>query len=240
MSWGCDKISPSPRSQSASTVTTDGSSLVMISGYNFDDEHQALASAVMHTTEGSGQEFIFPSESRLASAVTLRTGEILVTGGLRSGKEVWLSSPRTPSTWNKRKDMLVGRKGHATAAVMIGEQEVVVVGGGWDSSGQELASVHVYTPSQDIWRSLTDMPSNRVDFALKVSGSKITAVGGHFTHPSSGERVVPFSCSLSLVDEMGGWVEEGSRLGHSGAMTTLVTKSWLDKLCQVRGRGRGV
>ena len=111
--------------------------------------------------------------SRLASAVTLRTGEILVTGGLGSGKEVWLSSPITPSTWNKRKDMLIGRKGHATAAIILGEQEVVVVAGGWDSSGQELASVLVYTPDQDMWNSLPNMPSARVDFALKVGNMVI-------------------------------------------------------------------
>ena len=46
---------------------------------------------------------------------------------------------------------------------------------------------------------------------------------------------MPFTWSLSLAGEGGGWVEEGSRLGHSGGMVTLITKSWLGKLCQVRG-----
>ena len=170
---GLNSIYPSGRSQSASTVSHDGSSLVMISGYNFDDDSQALPSVLMKTIEGSRQEYLYPSLSRLASAVTLRTGEILVTGGLGSDREVWLSSPITPSTWNKRKDMLIGRKGHATAAITLGEQEVVVVAGGWDSSGQELASVLVYTPDQDMWNSLPNMPSTRVDFALKV-GNMVT------------------------------------------------------------------
>ena len=157
-------------------MSHDGSSLVMISGYNFDDDSQALPSVIMQTTEGARQEYLYPSLSRLASAVTLSTGEILVTGGLGSGQEVWLSSAIIPSTWTRRKDMLIGRKGHATAAITLGEQEVVVVAGGWDSSGQELASVQAYTPDKDMWNSLPDMPSTRMDFTLKVGNMLILGI----------------------------------------------------------------
>jgi hypothetical protein len=70
----------------------------------------------------------------------------------------------------------------------------------------------------------------------QVSDLMITAVGGHYTDSASGTKVAPDPWSLVLgFNSRVRWVEEGGRDGRSGAMTTSVPISWIEKLCQVRG-----
>ena len=146
----------------------DGSTLQMISGYNPEEEEWTLSSIQFLTTDGSNKEASYPTLSRLAAAVTLSTGSILVTGGRVNEKQVWMSASNSSTSWVRKKDMLEGRKGHAAAAVMLADVEVVIVAGGWSFLAQELASVELYRPKQDQWSRLTSMPKARVDFALKV------------------------------------------------------------------------
>jgi hypothetical protein len=69
----------------------------------------------------------------------------------------------------KYKNMPVGRKGHAAAVAEIGEVESVIVAGGWDIYGKELASVSMFMPYEDKWVNLSDMPAFRVDYTLQVN-----------------------------------------------------------------------
>jgi hypothetical protein len=124
-------------------VSGDGASLLIISGYNFDEEDQTVPLIQSLTTGGPKKEVPFPSHSRLGAAVTLGNGAVVVTGGRGSEKQVWMTPQTASAIWKRRKDMLEGRKGHATAAVKVGGVEVVVVAGGWDCNGQELDSVHM-------------------------------------------------------------------------------------------------
>ena len=91
-----------------------------------------------------------------------------MTGGLGSERQVWMNPAFSSATWKRKNDMLQGRKGHAAAVVKVSGVEVMVLAGGWEEDGQELASVDVYKPSQDQWARLPSMQSPRVDFALQV------------------------------------------------------------------------
>jgi proline racemase len=52
---------------------------------------------------------------------------------------------------------------------MVGGVESVVVGGGWDLPGKELASVSMFMPYEDKWVKMSDMMAPRVDFTLHVN-----------------------------------------------------------------------
>ena len=119
------------------------------------------------TSTGSSEEVAYPSHSRLANAVTLSSGAIVVTGGRGSENDVWMSS--SSNQWNRKKNMPVGRKGHAAAAVMVGGIESVIVAGGWDLHGKELLSVSMFMPYEDKWVNMSDMMAPRVDFTLQVN-----------------------------------------------------------------------
>ena len=149
-------------------MSGDGSKLLLISGYNFDDEDQALSSVQLLSTEGPKKEVFYPSLSRLAAAVTLETGAVVVTGGLGSENQVWIKPSTSDVTWSRGKDMFEGRKGHAAGIAKLDEIEVVVVAGGWGILDQELNSVELYRQDQDQWTSRPSMCKPRVDFALKV------------------------------------------------------------------------
>ena len=64
----------------------------------------------------------------------------------------------------------------------------------------------------------------------QVSSLLLTAVGGHST--MSGTLVAPPPSTLSLGGN-NDWVERVGEGGTSGA--TTVIRSWLEKLCRVRG-----
>ena len=125
-----------------------------------------LPSIEYRTTKEHGSEGPFPTNIRLAAAVTLRTGSVVVTGGRGGERDVWMSTVDTPVMWSRRQDMLEGRKGHAAVVVNIGSEDMVVVAGGWGNGGKELDSVHVYKPELDKWDVLQKMPAPRVDFDL--------------------------------------------------------------------------
>ena len=149
-------------------MSGNGSTLLIISGYNFDQEDQALPSIQSQTTGGTCQEFKYPSISRLAAAVTLANGSVFVTGGRGSEHHVW-SQANSMASWSRNKDLLHGRKGHASIAVMVDGKEVVLVAGGWDNNGHELATMNLYYPGNDQWSREQSMPNPRVDFDLHVS-----------------------------------------------------------------------
>ena len=149
-------------------MSSDGSTLQIISGFNPEEEGRVLPSLQCLTTEGPNKEVFYPSLSRLAAAVTLETGGVVVTGGLGSENQVWIKPSTTDVTWSRGKDMFEGRKGHAAGIVKLDEIEVVVVAGGWGIMDEELNSVELYQQDQDQWTSRPNMCKPRVDFALKV------------------------------------------------------------------------
>ena len=110
-----------------------------------------------------------PYYSRMASAITLSTGEVLVTGG--SGMkmdDVFLLNGTEMNVWIRCKPLLEGRLGHASIEQILGSEVTVVVAGGWGNTGQLLASVELFRVEQNRWENLQSLPSPRVDFTLQV------------------------------------------------------------------------
>ena len=103
--------------------------------------------------------------SRLAAAVTLSSGNVLLTGGRHWEHEVFLLSGSGLSRWEARASMIVGRLGHAAIRLPLREESVMVAGG-WDVGGQAQAGVELYSLAEDKWRMVKPLPSPRADFTL--------------------------------------------------------------------------
>ena len=106
--------------------------------------------------------------SSLASAVSLSSGDVILTGGQGQGNAAFLLGSPGMDTWTRLKSMLSTRYGHASSRIGFGKEESVIVAGGWDSRGVAQSKVELYIVKQDTWRQLQDMPSPRVLFTLQV------------------------------------------------------------------------
>ena len=106
--------------------------------------------------------------SRLATAVTLSSGEVLVVGGRGQEQHVFLLVGPQLTSWQPKAHLKNGRLGHAAAGFSLGGEEVVVVAGGWDKNNMALASVELYSVKRNQWLEVKEMPTPRVDFSLQV------------------------------------------------------------------------
>merc|ERR1711915_396862 len=154
------------RSQLSSSVVDNGSAFLLFGGYNFDEEHKTLATSQLVIPATTEEEEQTPTEFRLSAAVTLETGDVLVSGGKGRESQLWMWSPSSSQRWQRKRNMTEGRKGHAAAAINTSD---IIVAGGWNERGHELSSVYLYSLVEDEWREMPSMPKSRVDFVLKVS-----------------------------------------------------------------------
>ena len=106
--------------------------------------------------------------SCLASAVTLSSGDVILTGGQGQAREAFLISGATLDIWRKLRRMSNPRYGHASCCLVVEGSEKVMVAGGWDLKGRVQATVELYSLSRDMWYQLEDMLSPRVYFTLQV------------------------------------------------------------------------
>ena len=150
--------------------------MYLISGYSALNVHRALPSIQaigLHrlnkeqtiVIEGNKEESY---SSRLAAAVTLSSGGVLITGGKGREQEVYLLSGLKLNTWQRRADMLSPRMGHAAVSLQLDGMEVVMAAGGWDRRGTTLSSVEIFLVGRNVWQEYAAMPSPRADFALQV------------------------------------------------------------------------
>lgn len=109
-----------------------------------------------------------PPTARLAAAVTLASGRLLITGGKNQEKETYLVSSDL-TNWEHCAQMHHGRIDHAAARVVIDKEEQVIVAGGWDSFGAIQKTVEIYSLSRDSWTLLPNLPVARTDFVLQVA-----------------------------------------------------------------------
>jgi hypothetical protein len=150
----------------------------MWSGYNTIETNRAIPTMQNIGLNGRGKELSVmvhdeketPLYSRMASAATLSTGEVLMTGG--SGMDmddVFLLSGTEMNVCIRREPLLEGRLGHASIEQMLGNEVTVVVAGGWGNRRQALASVELFRVEKNQWENLHSLPSPRVDFTLQVA-----------------------------------------------------------------------
>ena len=150
--------------------------MYLISGYSALNVHRALPTIQAIGLRGLNREQTIVTDgdkeesysSRLAAAVTLSSGEVLITGGKGKEQEVYLLSGLNLSTWKRRADMLSPRMGHAAVSLQLDGMEVVMAAGGWDRRGTTLSSVEIFLMGRNMWQEYPAMPSPRADFKLQV------------------------------------------------------------------------
>ena len=159
-----------PRSQSASAVVNK-SQLHIISGYSALSEDRGIPSMQTVNLGGPGKDESIEMDrysSRLAAAVTLSSGEVLITGGKGKEQEAFLLSGLAHKTWLQRADMLTPRIGHGAVSLQLYGKETVMVAGGWDRLGRTLSSVEIFLVGENVWQEFIAMPSPRADFSLQA------------------------------------------------------------------------
>ena len=168
------------RSQAASAVTADGESLVIIGGYaDFEKEGYALPSIQRVGLQGTHPEEQLevdsePYYTRLAAAVSISSGDILITGGMHKERDVFLLS--SAGLLKRCRSMKHGRFGHAATRLLVDQEEIVVVAGGFTrtqvasgrSEFEARAMVEMFSTSSMAWLQLPSLPHARVYFMLQV------------------------------------------------------------------------
>ena len=168
--------------KSASAVSKDGTQLHIFSGFNnFGQAALSTLQSIGLENWSEEQEIVAarlgePKRayfSRHASAITLASGDILVTGGMRRETEVFLVDGNDVTKWSPRSSMQHPRSGHSSARIVLGREEKVLVVGGWDKRGVCQATAEIHSLKDDRWESLPSLPTPRVDFTLKVGVYKV-------------------------------------------------------------------
>ena len=163
-----------PRSQTASVVSRDGSALHIFGG--FSEEEDGWALDTQQAVEVTGHTSLQPLggkknkfSSRLASAVTLLSGDFILTGGRGSGRDVHRVSGKGAQNWSHLSSMLNSRYAHASSLIFLNHVEFVIVAGGFDSFHKPQNTVEIYSVYKNSWTPLEGLPTARVHFSLQVT-----------------------------------------------------------------------
>lgn len=175
----------SPRVKSAYSVSKDKTKLHIISGFS---EYTAggLNSLQSVGLDDWGEEQVIEVDGTTttyttlqASVVTLESGDLLVTGGFGQEQNTFFLDTSDITKLQRKRDMKHPRMGHSSARIVLDIKEMVIVAGGWDRRSEAQTSAEMYSPDEDLWEEIPSLPQARVDFTLKVMGTKVTAVGGY-------------------------------------------------------------
>ena len=115
-----------------------------------------------------------PYYTRLAAAVSISSGDILITGGMDRERDVFLLS--STGLLKRCRGMKHGRFGHAATRLLVDQEEMVVVAGGFTrtqiasgrSEFEAQATVEMFSPNTMAWLQLPSLPHARVYFMLQV------------------------------------------------------------------------
>ena len=166
----------SPRSQAASTVSKNGQLLHIIGGRShFKSSLESMQSVGLQDTSKEQQMMVDRRlhSSRFASAVTLSTGDLVITGGKRNQRDAFLIIQSNLTNWSRLPRMRYGRYAHSSCSFTQDKEERVIVAGGWSEQGKAQASVEIYNFRKERWIELTSLPSPRVYFFLQVSNKSL-------------------------------------------------------------------
>ena len=166
----------SSRSQAASTVSENGQLLHIIGGRShFQSSLESMQSVGLQDTSKEQQMMVDRRlhSSRFASAVTLSTGDLVITGGKRNQRDAFLIIQSNLTNWSRLPRMRYGRYAHSSCSFTQDKEERVIVAGGWSEQGRAQASVEIYSVLKEQWKDFTSLPSPRVYFSLQVSDNLV-------------------------------------------------------------------
>ena len=144
----------------------------IIGGFTADDGPNSLQSVGLHDW-GDRQVIKMDSTTTThstyqASAVTLESGDLLVTGGFGQEQNVYLVGSSEITKWIRKCNMRHPRMGHSSARIVLDTKEKVIVAGGWDRRSEALKSAEIYSVAKNLWEDISSLPQARVDFTLNV------------------------------------------------------------------------
>jgi hypothetical protein len=133
------------------------------------------------------------SGRRLHTATLLRTGQVLVAGGIDGAGSSELYDPTT-RTWTPTGELLNGRYWHTST--LLADGRVLVTGGVIESSAE------IYDPANGGWTSAGSMNEGRYGHtATLLANGQVLVAGGPFQ--SSAELYDPNTGSWQMTGEMG-------------------------------------
>ena len=152
-------------------MSKNGQLLHIIGGRShFKSSLESMQSVGLQDTSKEQQMMVDRSlhSSRFASAVTLSTGDLVITGGKRNQRDAFLIIQSNLTNWSRLPRMRYGRYAHSSCSFTQDKEERVIVAGGWSEQGKAQASVEIYSFSKEQWIEFTSLPSPRVYFTLQV------------------------------------------------------------------------
>jgi N-acetylneuraminic acid mutarotase len=126
--------------------------------------------------------------SRAAGFSSVVDGKIYVIGGYGGPQRIDEYDPST-DTWTVKSEMPTARRSLSTSAL---DGKIYAIGGyAPDAPGHAgVATVEVYDPATDTWKTAPDMPTGRFGPRTSVVGGKIYVIGGMDSWPGSAYRPV--------------------------------------------------
>jgi plastocyanin/N-acetylneuraminic acid mutarotase len=164
----------------SAVATLNNGSLLVAGGFAGAVADPLISSAELYNPNSNKWTMTAPMhlERAGALAVTLNSGDVLVTGGL--GKSGVLTScelynPNT-NTWTMTGNMTQARYDHQI--ILLNNGNVFVVGGGF--GGTENNVTETYNPSSGTWTTDAPQPLPRADMiAVKLPNGNVLVAGGH-------------------------------------------------------------
>ena len=139
-----------------------------------------------------------PTPGMFQTAILLQNGQVLISGGQDSTKNLTGSALYDPAhgSWAVTGSMNFLRFGHTTTVLQNGQ---VLVAGGTDSSRVPLSSAELYDPVTGQWTFTGSMSTARTSHtATLLPNGRVLVAGGN-------GQCVPFSCPAFASGRVEAW-----------------------------------
>ncbi len=205
----------SPRGAHTASSTAFGTT-VLLAGEDPQGRQSGAESYQPSSGTFGAIPLVLPVPRSGAAAVTLSSGEILVTGGWNGSNVPTPTavriSPTLTVTTATRGQLGTARGGHAM--VLLPSSGDALVLGGYDSAGQPLKTLELYRVARDVFETLPfTMTEARADAAaLLLPDGRILVAGGIGRSDSE-------SLDLAAGTSVSGPALNGPRSGHTATLT---------------------
>ena len=165
----------------------------------------------------------YPAPRGGVAAVATSNGIVYAMGGSGPGSvatnDVYAYDVRA-NTWTKKASMTHARTAHG-AAVARNQQgvEIIVVAGGYDTNGNAVGPIDIYSPVTDSWAAGPDMPTPRGELGVAFGApGRVYAAGGRITRNGA------YMATVDVFDaSMSRWESPAPPLMNAAAGPALVS-----------------